>query len=195
MPYATVSDLPDSVRNRLNATERRTWLRVFNRTYRQTSGSDSKRESAAFRAANAVIRNMGMKKGFTKRIDVEKVDDEQRMVWGWAYVCQDENGEQVVDHSGEAVELSTIQKAAENFILQSRRGGVMHRTKAGFVCQSIVVTDEIAKALGITSRKRGWFIGFKVTDDETWEKVKTGKLRAFSIGGNAAVEEVGDAAA
>lgn len=36
----------------------------------------------------------------------------------------------------------------------------------------------------------GWWIGFKVTDDEVWEKVKDGTYPMFSIEGEAVREEV-----
>ena len=143
---------------------------------------------AAFRAANGVVRNMGKTHDFTKRVAIYKTDDEQRMVWGWAYLCVDANGDQVVDHSGQIVAMDDIQKAAEGFMMESRVGGQNHEGTAGFVCQSIVVTDELASELGLTTQKRGWLIGFKVTDDEAWEGVKSGKFKMFSIGGSAQVE-------
>lgn len=193
--FSSISDLPASVRRRLSTAEQRTWLRVFNRTFRATSGSEDRKESAAFRAANGVVRNMGKAVEFTKRVEIEKTDDEQRMVWGWAYLCIDDAGHQVVDHSGDVVDMGEVQKAAEDFMLSSRVGGVMHKDQGGFVSQSIVVTDEIAAELGLTTRKRGWFIGFKVSDDDAWQKVKDGTLRAFSIGGTANPEAIDDAAA
>ena len=36
----------------------------------------------------------------------------------------------------------------------------------------------------------GWWIGFKVTDDEVWKKVKDGTYPMFSIEGEAVREEV-----
>lgn len=38
----------------------------------------------------------------------------------------------------------------------------------------------------------GWWIGFRVTDDDVWEKVKSGEYSMFSIGGTAIREEVED---
>ena len=47
--------------------------------------------------------------------------------------------------------------------------------------------------LGIPERCPGsWWIGFKVTDDEVWEKVKDGTYPMFSIEGEAVREEVDD---
>ena len=193
--FNSISDLPDSVRNRLTVAQQRVWLRVFNRTFRNTNGSESAKEGAAFRAANGVVRNMGKATDFEKRVSIDKTDDEQRMVWGWAYLCQDENGDVVVDHSGDVVDLADIQKAAQDFMMESRTGGQMHQDQAGFVCQSVVVTDEVAAELGLTTLKRGWLIGFKVTDDDAWEGVKSGRFKMFSIGGTAQTEDIGDAEA
>ena len=132
---------------------------------------------------------------FDKRVEIEKADDEQQMVWGWAYLTTDESGAQVIDRSGDVVTIDEIQKAAEEFMLESRVGGVMHEDQAGFVSQSIVITDDLARELGFATRKRGWLIGFKVTDPEVWDGVKSGRFRAFSIGGTANPEEIPDAAA
>ncbi len=188
--FNSIADLPANVRSRLGTGEQRTWLRVFNRTFRATGGSTERKESAAFRAANGVVRNMGKRVEFTKLVEIEKTDHEQRMVWGWAYLCKTADGAQVVDHGGDVVSMTEIQQAAEDFMLSSRIGGVMHKDQGGFVSQSIVVTDEIAKELGLTTQKRGWFIGFKVSNDDAWAKVKDGTFRAFSIGGTAVSEAI-----
>ena len=205
--FGSIADLPANVRSRMAPAEQRVFLRVFNRTFRATNGSQSRKESAAFRAANGVVRNMGKERErerdelvdgqarFEKRIEIEKVDEEQRMVWGWAYLCVDEAGQQVVDHSGDVVSLEDVHKAARDFMLESRTGGAMHDGRIGEVCESLVVTDAVAEELQIASLKRGWFIGLHVEDDEAWAGVKAGKFRAFSIGGTADTEELGDAGA
>ena len=48
------------------------------------------------------------------------------------------------------------------------------------------------KAMGIPEGilPVGWWIGFKVTDPEVWEKVKDGTYSMFSIEGEAVREEV-----
>lgn len=191
MPFASVSELPPSVRSRLDADEQRQFVRIFNRVFEQTQGSAQARESAAFRLANGALRRMRKSVDLEKRVAVEKVDEEQRMVWGWAYVCKDESGSQVVDHSGDVVELEDVHHAAHGFMRDSRQGGVMHEKSGGYVSESLVVTDSVASELGMSTRKRGWFVGFKVTDDAAWEGVKAGKFRAFSIGGTADVEDLG----
>lgn len=195
--FDSIADLPASVRRRLSEPEQRQWRSVFNSVFRMTQGNQSAKESAAFRFANGAIaraRRSSSHKDrpmdFDKHVAIEKVDEEQRMVWGWAYVCQDENGQQVVDHSGQIVELAEIHKAAHEFMQESRLGGEMHAGEAGSVPESIVVTDAVAQELGITSRKRGWFIGYHVDDDAAWEGVKSGRYQAFSIGGSATVEAI-----
>ena len=37
----------------------------------------------------------------------------------------------------------------------------------------------------VSHMKRGWWIGFKVTDDDVWAKVKDGTYPMFSIEGEA----------
>ena len=190
--FDSISELPDSVRDRLTTAQQRQWLRVWNSVFRRRRAdgvSIETAEAAAFTQANGVVK-FREPIDFVKRVEIEKADEEQQMVWGWAYVCQDDAGQQVVDHSGDVVLIEDIQKAAEEFMLSSRVGGVMHKDQAGFVAQSIVVTDDLARELGFTTRKRGWLIGFKVTDPDTWEGVKSGKFKSFSIGGTANPEEI-----
>lgn len=195
--FDSISELPDSVRDRLTTAQQRQWLRVWNSVFRRRRAdgvSVETAEAAAFTQANGVVK-LREPIEFSKRIEIEKTDEEQQMVWGWAYVCKGDDGVQVIDHGGDVVDIGEIQKAAEDFMLSSRVGGVMHKDQAGFVAQSIVITDELAQELGFTTLKRGWLIGFKVTDAETWEGVKSGRLKAFSIGGTANPEAIEDAAA
>ena len=65
----------------------------------------------------------------------------------------------------------------------------MHETEAGGIVASIVFTEDLQKQLGIDLGKVGWFGTYKVTDDEVWEKVKSGDLPMFSIGGKAVSED------
>ena len=67
-----------------------------------------------------------------------------------------------------------------------QRGGVGH------VIESIVFTKEKAAALGIPADilPEGWWIGFKITDDEVWEKIKSGEYSMFSIEGEAIREPI-----
>jgi phage head maturation protease len=64
--------------------------------------------------------------------------------------------------------------------------------KKGEIVESIVLTREVQDALGISLDKIGWFVGFKVYDDEVWAKVKSGELRMLSIGGRGTRHDVSD---
>ena len=58
--------------------------------------------------------------------------------------------------------------------------------------ESMVFTKEKAAALGIPegTMPEGWWVGFEVTDDEVWKKVKDGTYKMFSIEGTAQRVEI-----
>lgn len=114
-----------------------------------------------------------------------KVDDEQRMVFGWASVIT-EDGEPVIDRQGDMIEADTLVKAVNEFMEHVRVGKAMHSgEQVGVVVHSLPITKEIGEALGIHSNREGWVVAYKVFDDSVWERVKSGELAAFSIGGRA----------
>jgi phage head maturation protease len=70
----------------------------------------------------------------------------------------------------------------------------MHTGKmTGRVIHSLPITKEIGESLGIQSDREGWVVAYKVYDDDVWDKVKSGELAAFSIGGRAIKEKLEDA--
>jgi len=117
----------------------------------------------------------------TKDGAILKVDDEQRIVYGWASVVT-QGGEPVVDRQGDMIEPETLVKAVNKFMEYVRVGKEMHQgDQIGQVIHSLPITNEIAESLGIQSDREGWIVAFKVYDDNVWAKVKSGKLKAFSI--------------
>lgn len=119
-----------------------------------------------------------------------KIDDEQRMVYGWASVIT-EDGVPVKDRQGDIIEADTLVKATNAFMTDVRVGKAMHEgEKVGEFIHSLPLTKELGDALGIQSNREGWIVAMKVYDDAIWAKVKSGELRAFSIGGRAQREEV-----
>ena len=119
-----------------------------------------------------------------------KVDDEQRMVFGWASVVT-EDGEPVIDRQGDIIEADTLVKAVNEFMEHVRVGKAMHTgEQVGVVVHSLPITKEIGEALGIHSNREGWVVAYKVFDDSVWERVKSGELAAFSIGGRAQKQEI-----
>lgn len=112
-----------------------------------------------------------------------KMDDEQRIVWGWASVVT-KGKEPVFDTQGDYIPPEVMSKAANEFMLNARVAKTMHQgDQVGEVIHSLPLTYELAKSLGIKTDREGWIVAFKVHDDEAWNGVKKGALRAFSIGG------------
>lgn len=136
------------------------------------------------------------------RFEFAKVDDEQRLVFGWQSVVVTKDGDTVVDSQGHIIEPDVLENAVYDFVLHIRDGSVMHErdedkqpvVKSTLV-ESVVFTKEKMAAMGIPEGTipEGWWAGFKVHDDAAWEGVKNGTYKAFSIAGRAIevpVEEV-----
>lgn len=121
---------------------------------------------------------------------VFKTDDDERLVFGWANVAIRTDGEQIEDLQDDIIDTEDLEAAAYEYVLNFRDCGEEHipefRKKARMV-ESCVFTKEKMAAMGIPEGivPEGWWIGFRVDDDEAWEKVKNGTYRMFSIEGKA----------
>jgi hypothetical protein len=134
---------------------------------------------------------------------VIKVDEEQHMVYGWASVVT-EKGQPVIDLQDDVIMPDTMAKAATEFMLDVRKALVMHARNPsggidddmikGIVVHSLPLTVDLAKSLGIHTEREGWIVGMKIQDPTTWQLVKEGKLKAFSIGGSSDRVKMEDAA-
>lgn len=123
-----------------------------------------------------------------KRFQIRKSDEEKRLVFGWASVAVTTDGEMVEDWQQDMLETEELENAAYKFVEFYREGGEMHeRGGCAVLVESIVFTKEKMKLLDIPEGvvPEGWWIGFHVTDDEVWEKVKSGEYAMFSIEGTA----------
>lgn len=181
MPYTTNADLPKAVRGKLSAHQQTVFRNVFN----SMMGEDGMTESRAFAGAWSRAKQATAKEF---KADIIKADGEQRLVWGWAYVST-VKGDISLDHSKEFIRPDEIVKAATNFMLDVRMAKAMHQgDSVGEVVHSLPVTKELSNALGIETDREGWIICMKIKDDATWERVKSGELSAFSIGGQAMKE-------
>lgn len=156
--------------DKFTAAQAKAWLKDHGHT------------AAKFEAATGKHREP-----ITFRADIAKVDEELRMVWGWAYVCE-EDGQKIVDYSGEVMTWQELQKCAHSF---SGYGGVMHRTKGGELVDRIMFSPHVQKALGIEV-PIGWFVGYRVDDDDAWQGVLDGTYTGFSIHGTALKRELTD---
>lgn len=128
-------------------------------------------------------------------LNVIKSDDDRRLVFGWANVAVRVDGEQIVDWQQDMIDIAELEKAAYGYVAEFGTAGEMHRRGGvGHVIESIVFTKEKAAALGIPPdiMPEGWWIGFQITDDVVWEKIKNGEYSMFSIEGTAVREPVGE---
>lgn len=129
------------------------------------------------------------------RFKIMKSDDEKMLAFGWASVSMRVDGELIEDWQKDIVEPEELENAAYEYVLLYREGGEMHeRGGAAVLVESVVFTEEKMQAMGIPAGTLpvGWWIGFKVTDPDVWEKVKDGTYPMFSIEGEAERVEVKD---
>lgn len=132
-------------------------------------------------------------KGRIGKAEIVKIDEDQRTVFGWAYITHDEHGQLNVDKSGEYIDdPGELETAAYDFVLESRSGGREHgRNDSGPVVhstmiESVMFTPEKLEKMGVPEGVLpvGWWVGFKVHDDDTWQGVKDGRWKSFSIHGS-----------
>lgn len=120
--------------------------------------------------------------------EIVRKDDEQRIVFGWASVVVNPDGSPVVDLQDEVIRPAELEKAAYDYVLKSRDGGVMHEeTGVAKLVASLVTTPEIVKALFPNVHDGaipiGWVVAYKILKEHVWKRIKNGELTAFSIGG------------
>ena len=128
-----------------------------------------------------------------RKFAIAKSDDDRHLAFGWANVSIRAGGEVIEDWQEDIIEPEELERAAYNFVELYREGGEMHeRGGAAVLVESVVFTEEKLAAMGIPAGTLpvGWWIGFKVLDDDVWEKVKDGTYSMFSIEGAAERVEV-----
>lgn len=123
------------------------------------------------------------------RFKVQKVDEDKRLVFGWANVSVDVGGNEVVDLQEDMIDPETLEAAAYKFAELYRDGGEMHeRTGTAVMVESVVLTEEKQAAMGLAAGTLpvGWWIGFRVTDDDvsagyifTWDMLGNGSYTAM----------------
>lgn len=122
------------------------------------------------------------------RVTLLKVDEEQRMVFGWASVAMMNANEPVVDLQGDTIDGPTLEKAAYDYVRRYRIVNDMHRGGAvGDLVESFVLTPEKLKAMGLKrdgAPEVGMWVGYKLDDGE-WAAFKRGERPMFSIEGEA----------
>lgn len=122
------------------------------------------------------------KKSFEAKADVIKVDESLGLVLGYAIVCT-ENGEPYFDVQGDHIPEDSMLKASLDFMENSQVAKEMHDgDQTGTVVFAWPMTEDIAKAFGIETKKTGLMIAVK-PNKNMLEKFKSGELTGFSIGG------------
>ena len=127
-----------------------------------------------------------------------KLDKDRRLAFGWAYVTE-VDGELSVDHSGDFIDKAAeahLEDAAYAFVKAGREADEMHIVfeDVAKLVESLFLTKEKALAMGLTGvSKLGWWVGFKVVDEDVWAKVKDGTYPGFSIRGSGRRELLGAA--
>lgn len=121
---------------------------------------------------------------------IAKMDNDKRLVFGWASISITTEGEQLEDLQHDLINPEDLEEAVYEYVLHFRDTGEEHRPhlrKKGKLVESCVFTAEKQRAMGLPEGilPVGWWIGFKIEDDEAWEKVKNGTYRMFSIEGKA----------
>lgn len=118
-----------------------------------------------------------------------KIDEDQRIIFGWASVTT-YKGELLVDLHGDVIKTETLHKAFNEFMKGVRVGKINHSgEQVGQIVHSFPMSKEICDALEIQTDKEGVIAGFYVIDDTLWEQVKSGDFAEFSIGGRAQKQE------
>ena len=121
---------------------------------------------------------------------VYKADDDKRLVFGWASVAMTVDGEPLEDLQKDVIDEDDLEEAAYQYVLNFRDTGEEHMPglrKKGRLVESCVFTKEKQRAMGLAEGALpvGWWIGFYIDDDDTWQRIKDGTYKMFSIEGKA----------
>ena len=136
-----------------------------------------------------------------EKVEIQLSEDEKHMVYGAVLVPDKDiyrnNGEQefYISFSKESIE-----KMSQDFMKEYRQKEVTldHSEEASEVCvvESWIKADlfkDKSVALGLNEQLPvgTWFAGMKVNNIETWERIKAGELRGFSVESIISLEEFG----
>ncbi|MBK4723448.1 hypothetical protein JJL56_31855 [Azospirillum sp. YIM DDC1] len=131
---------------------------------------------------------------FTLSANICKVDDDQRLVFGWFSIVEID-GQPVTDREGDRIAPNELEPAAYGHVLNARVASDTHvLIGVGKLVESCVFTVEKQQAMvasliamGIPAVMDlhcvGWWGGYYITDDKVWAEIKAGNYVSFSIGG------------
>jgi hypothetical protein len=121
--------------------------------------------------------------------------DELGVVFGWAIVCKDKDGNDYFDLHGDHIPEDAMLAASLEYALADRDAKVMHAGKVvGKMAFIWPVTTDMVEKNGWATKQTGLLVGWKPECPDTIALVKAGKLAGFSMGGQyGETEELADA--
>lgn len=129
-------------------------------------------------------------------LEITKYYDDEQLVFGWASVAKDANGNRPLDWQGDLIDAEDLEQAVYKFNLEFRESNEMHvsGTVNGTLVESVMFTKQKMAAMGIPEGTvpEGWWVGFKISDRDAYLKVKSGIYKMFSIEGSATRVECAD---
>ena len=116
---------------------------------------------------------------FQRDFRIIKGDDEKQIVYGVVYEPDE------VDTQGEFANADEIEKAAHQFLSDSRNVDLQHNfvPGAGTVVESYVAPVDF-EIEGQNIKKGAWVMA-TIADDEVWESIKKGEITGYSMAGTA----------
>jgi len=123
------------------------------------------------------------------KLVIKSKDEQRHTISGWAYVSKAASGE-VVDHSGQSIDIHELEKGMQRFMKEGAFSGEMHRGDApNPVLECYTFTPEKIAALGLPSDfPQGTVVTIEV-GPEAYAKVKEGSYMMLSIEGQAMERE------
>lgn len=116
-------------------------------------------------------------------VTVAKVSDELGLVFGWAIISK-LGGQEYYDTQGDFIPEAVMLKAATGYMQNGAVAKEMHvGDEKGKVVFAWPMTEDIAKAMGISTNQTGLMIAMRPDSPEMLQKFKTGVYSGFSIGG------------
>ena len=131
-----------------------------------------------------------LQKRISVNCQVEKVDTQLGIVFGFAMICKI-HGQEYYDKQDDHIVESAMLEASAKYMAGNRVAKVMHQGEpVGQVIFGFPLTEEIAKALDITTPRTGFIMGMKPESDDILDKYAKGIFTGFSIGGRRIEEEI-----
>ncbi len=137
-------------------------------------------------------------------IQLVRSEDDRQLVFGWAYISVDKDGNQVTDFKRAIIPGEVLEDAAYHHVLNSRIMGILHAEDAagepieiGRMVESMMFTpdkwDAICGGRPPGAPVCGWWTGHYIPSPDIWATFKRGDFPDLSVSGIAEVEYLEDA--